>query len=270
MSIKFVTGEPALKIGKALVMADLHLGAEHDYRSAGISMPSRTSELENKIEMLMHKTRAKRLIILGDVKHRVPGSSFQEEREVPQLLSRLSSNVSVEVVPGNHDGGLEKMCPNITMHPSEGMVLHGGGYGHGNDRGCGRPVGGGRQGFWLCHGHAWPAEEALTAEAMVIGHNHPQVEFRDRLGKVWRERVWVKARITPKALKMHYKKLPKRLPDLILMPAFSELVGGWAVNRPDDKGKLVGGLGPITRCASIGKGLVYLLDGTFLGKIEDI
>jgi putative SbcD/Mre11-related phosphoesterase len=249
MELNFVTGEAALAIGKALVIADLHIGAEHDYRAAGITMPSRTGDAEKKLIGLVETAKAKRLIILGDVKHRVPGASFQEEREVPQLLSRLSHHVSVEVVPGNHDGGLEKLCPDITMHPSEGIMV---------------------DGFCLTHGHAWPDAEAMDAKAVIIGHNHPQIEFRDKLGHRWRERVWIRTSLKKKPLSSHYKKLPKKLPDLILMPAFGTLVGGWAVNNPRDDGRLVGGLGPLTRCADMKKALAYMLDGTFLGEISKI
>jgi len=251
MRLDFITGDSALLIGKALVIADLHLGAEHDYRSAGIRMPSRTPDVGKKLEALIRKTRAKRLVILGDVKHRVPGISFQEGREVPQLLGRLSEKVSVEVVPGNHDGWLEKLCPNITMHPSGGIRL-------GN--------------FWLTHGHAWPSDMAMKADAIIIGHNHPQVEFRDRLGTVWREKAWVRVPLRRKLLQKHYNKssIQKSIPELLLMPAFGELVGGWAVNRPNDDGKLVGGLGPITKCADMKHALAFMLDGTFLGEIRKI
>jgi len=266
MNMKFLTGEPALLIGRALVIADLHLGAERDYRAAGIRMPSQAGKAEAKIEHLLRETKARRLIILGDVKHRVPGASFQEEREVPALLSRLAKGtplrgdetriqeISIEVVPGNHDGGLERLAPDITMHPSEGLRV-------GN--------------FWLCHGHAWPPKDALSCEAVVMGHNHPQVEFADRLGKRWREKVWVRAPMKRKLLKAHYNMRRMRhagspLPELLLMPAFGELVGGWAVNRPNDDGKLVGGLGPMTRCADIKHGLAYMLDGTFLGEVSKI
>ena len=246
MPLKFITGEPALLISRSLVIADLHLGAEHDYRAAGIMMPSRTQDMQASIESLLRKTKASRLIIIGDVKHRVPGTSFQEEKEVPTFLSKLAHKTSVEVVPGNHDGGLARLSPDVVMRPSEGTMLGG---------------------FWLCHGHAWPPAEALKAEAIIIGHNHSQVEFCDRLGKVWREKVWVRTELKRKPMSAHYKKLPKKLPGLILMPAFNPLVGGWAVNKPNDEGELVGGLGPITKCADIGHALAYMLDGTFLGEV---
>ncbi len=45
------------------------------------------------------------------------------------------------------------------------------------------------------------------------------------------------------------------------MPAFSDLVGGFAVNRADRRP-----LGPVLRSADMEKAKAILLDGTFLGN----
>jgi uncharacterized protein len=251
MEMKFITGEAALLIGKALVVADLHLGAEHDLRMSGVNMPSGAPNIEKRLENLIKKNKANRLIILGDIKHKVPGVSFQEEREVPGMVSRLSELASVELLPGNHDGGIEKLCPGLKAHPSEGLKI-------GN--------------FFLSHGHAWPGDDALKCDAIIIGHNHPQVVFSDRIGKTWRERVWVTAEFKREFLKEHYNSIKKEMniPELILIPAFNTLVGGWAVNKQSDTGRYVGGLGPLTKCADIGNASLFLLDGTFLGQVSNI
>jgi putative SbcD/Mre11-related phosphoesterase len=255
MDMEFITGEPAIKLGNTLVIADLHLGAEHDFRKAGISMPSQTAKEEARLMMLIRQTRARRLLILGDVKHRVPGTSWQEEREVPQFLSKLSHHVSVEVTPGNHDGGLEKLCPGIIIHPSEGVRV-------------------GK--CYLSHGHAWPNEEFLKCKSVIMGHNHPQVEFSDKIGKVWREKVWIRAELKRKPLEAHYKTSLRGsvLPGLVVMPAFGGLVGGWAMNDPRDAKRQhknsPEGFGPIMKCADAKHALAYMLDGTFLGEMSRI
>jgi putative SbcD/Mre11-related phosphoesterase len=249
MPIDFVTGKPALLIGRALVIADLHIGAERDYRAAGIAMPSKTPEMGAEIAALIRQTRAKRLIILGDVKHRVAGASFQEERELPAFLGALSKLASLELVPGNHDGGIGRVFPGIKVHPSEGMML--------GD--C-----------YLTHGHSWPNKKALEAETIITGHNHPQLEFRDRLGKRWRERAWIRAQLRRKPIEKHYGKTLGKLPGLLLMPAFGSLVGGWALNRSRGDAGFDEGHGPITRCADLRHAVAYMLDGTLLGEVRDI
>jgi putative SbcD/Mre11-related phosphoesterase len=256
MNIEFITGEPAIKLGSTLVIADLHIGAEQDYRAAGISMPSQTARLEERLLHLISKNRAKRLIILGDVKHSFSGATAQEERELPQFFSRLSHHAAVEVVPGNHDGWLERLCPDVTIHPSEGVRV--------GD--C-----------YLSHGHAWPGGEFLKCKAVVMGHNHPQVEFRDRLGKVWRERIWVRAGMKKSLLAGRYGAFRGAAPDLVMMPAFNDFVGGWTVNYSSHRAggaafsvKDPGWFGPMSKCADIGHALAFMLDGTFLGEVGKI
>ncbi len=219
--MKFLTDQPALLIGRTLIIADLHIGIEAEMAKAGLKMPSHTQSLGERIEQLIRYSRAKRLVILGDLKHRVSGVTFFEKREVPRFVDRLSPLVKVELIPGNHDGGIRRELRNckIKIHPVTGIRI-------GN--------------HWLTHGHTRLSAEARRCHTIIISHSHPQIEFRDRLGYVWTEPVWVRAKIGRR--------------QLIVMPAFGS-VGGTAVNRQ-------GLLGPIGRRAKIER--VYLLDGTEL------
>ena len=239
--LKFLTGEPALLIEKALVVAVLHIGIEHEFRQAGLKVPSQLEEMVKRIDALLEKNRAKKLIILGDVKHKVPGISWQEEREVPGFFSHFK--VPVEVVPGNHDGGLKDLAPGVKIHPSSGIMV-------GNT--------------WLCHGHAWPHKDFLKARQVVIAHSHPRLEFRSRLGYRWMEPVWVRAGLDKKKLARRFKEV-KKAPELVVMPAFNPFAGGISVNRKMKEKEL---LGPVIKCARMKKAGLYLLDGTFLGELE--
>ncbi|MHC4479340.1 MAG: hypothetical protein ACYTEL_27285 [Planctomycetota bacterium] len=93
--IKFVTGKPALLVGKSLVVADLHLGIEREFYQSGIKFPSQTEKIKDMVEGLVKITKAERLILLGDVKHKVPGISLQELREIPQFLEHFSGKLEV-------------------------------------------------------------------------------------------------------------------------------------------------------------------------------
>src|SRR3989338_1481879 len=108
--IKFITGEPALVFNKNLVVADLHIGIETEYRKSGITIPTQLEKMKEKIDGLIKKSKARRLIIIGDVKHQVPGVSFQELREVPEFFNYFSGKIETHIVLGNHDseiGALE-------------------------------------------------------------------------------------------------------------------------------------------------------------------
>ncbi|MCK4531351.1 MAG: metallophosphoesterase, partial [Candidatus Aenigmarchaeota archaeon] len=122
MEPKFLTGKPALVLGKTLVIADLHIGVEYEYYKSGIRIPSNTENMRKDVENLIKLTKAKNLVILGDVKHKVPGISRQELREIPDFLYSLGTKIKVDVLPGNHDSGLKDFIPdNVFLHSSRGF-----------------------------------------------------------------------------------------------------------------------------------------------------
>lgn len=244
--MKFVTGEPALLTGGVLVVADLHIGIEYEFYRSGMKLPSQTPKMLKRAEKLLKSTRASMLVILGDVKHKVPGISRQETREIPEFLSRLVKRAEVRVVPGNHDGGLAEHLPGgVEMMPNEGFKL-------------------GKT--YFSHGHTWPAKDFLRAERLVVGHNHPQVEFRDALGYRFLEPVWVRAELSPARIEKKYGKV-EGLPELVVMPVFNHFAGGAAVNSKIEAKEF---LGPIVKCMDRSSAKVYLLDGTLLGKLKDL
>jgi putative SbcD/Mre11-related phosphoesterase len=249
--LKFVTGKPALKIGQAVVVSDLHIGIEYRYRKEGIALPSQSERLFQRLGKLIKRTKAKRVVIIGDVKHKVPGTSFQEEREIPAFFRRLVELAGVEITPGNHDGGIEKLLPEeVKIHPSSGFML-------GNT--------------WLCHGHAWPDKTFLDSERIVIGHNHAGIEFRDKLGFRWIEPVWTRSGLDRKGLFLHYKEDSRKrgLPEVVLMPVFNEFAGLIGLNRPlkEIEGYYSEGPGPLFRIMNRDKARIYMLDGTLLGEL---
>lgn len=256
MIVSPVNDAPALMVRtggeRALVITDLHLGAEGELASRGVSLPSQIPRVKEKIVGLIEKKKPKRLIMLGDVKHNVPFTSWQEWRELPKFFADLSKIVRVEIVRGNHDGDLEGLVPEgVVIHGVKGMIL------------------GKKKRIGLVHGHAWPAPELFDTEVLVAGHNHPAIEFRDRLGGRIIEPVWVNADLKK-------PKLPKKIqaamkgdpPKLIVVPAFGVLVGGASVNRrmPQEL------IGPLFKSGAVDlkNAQVYLLDGTFLGRVSDL
>jgi hypothetical protein len=247
MDLKFVTGEPALLVGSTLFLADIHVGIEHEFRKSGLNMPSQTPKLLSRIESLLEKTRAKRLILIGDIKHKVPGISWQETREVPIFLQRLAEKTELHIIPGNHDGGIAEFIPKgVKLYPMQGALLGE---------------------IYASHGHTWPEPSFLQARYFLMSHSHPQVEFRDRLGYRWGERIWIRASLDKKKIQEKYPEA-KRFPELVVMPAFNPLSGGIPVNRkrqPHDIEKRH--MSPILKSARMRTARVYMLDGTYLGEL---
>lgn len=252
---KFVTNQPAVLIGNTLVVADLHIGVEFEFYKSGIKIPSSTESMRREIEALVDLTGAKRLVILGDLKHKVPGITRQELREVPDFLYSLGSRLRVEVVPGNHDGSLKDFIPgNVRLHPSRGL-------------GMGE--------CYFTHGHTWPPYEFLEKKYVFAGHEHPQIEFRDALGHRFTEPVWIRAELDKEKIRKRYKSIPRKLPELIVLPRFNKLSGGISFNSPLSEIEKIHrayhtGIGTLVRSAKLKSSKIYLLDGTFLGTLSSL
>ncbi|MEM5798431.1 MAG: metallophosphoesterase [Candidatus Aenigmatarchaeota archaeon] len=192
--MRFVLGKPALKIGKTLIIADLHLGIELEPREAGIRIPSQRREMAEKIREILNMTGCKDLLILGDLKHKIPGMSKRELAEISRFISDIKC--PIRLIPGNHDGGIKRITEqNLEILPTKGIES--------GDT-------------WFCHGHAKPDKKAWTMKRIVIAHSHPVFEFKDTLGYTWTEPVWVIAR---------------QRPEIVIIPAFNHWAGGLAVNK---------------------------------------
>ena len=234
-------GERALHLPEddAVVVGDLHVGLESDLRMAGVNLPSQTHRMRERLLKLVEETGARRLIVIGDLKHRIPYSTKQERHELPFFFEDFPCDV--ELVPGNHDVDLEGLLA-VRTHPAEGIRI--------GDVG-------------LLHGHTWPSEEVMAAPTVVTCHNHPAVMLVDELGHRHKEPAWVRAGFTP-AARERYPMLPEGA-RLVVMPAFNELTGGTAFNAKEGERLL----GPL-----FGNGLVdvpnarlFTVDGVDLGSI---
>jgi putative SbcD/Mre11-related phosphoesterase len=243
MSIKFLT-EPALLIGKTLVLSDLHIGIEHEIFQSGITIPSQVERLEKRIDNLIKQTKANHLVILGDVKHQVPNISWQEYKEIPKFLEHFSK-IKVSIVKGNHDGNIEKLASkNVDIYEPFGFKI--------ND-------------VLLTHGQAWPNEKDLDARYLIMGHVHPAIQFlTDNFRTV--ESCWLKCEIDNKILEEKFK-IKTKFKQGIVMPAFNHLIGGMAFNSKEFEP-----LGPLLKNEVLKwkESEVYLLDGTLLGNLNKL
>jgi len=248
--MKFIKNYPALFIPeiKALVIADLHIGISYELYKSGINIPSQVKKMKKTIEKLIKQTKAKRLIILGDVKHDVPGISIQEMREIPEFLKSLSKKIKLDVCLGNHDTYLKQILPeDIKLHGTKGFNI---------------------KNFGFNHGHAWPSKELMTCDYLIISHTHPTIQFTDKFGYRIVEPVWIKSKIDQEKVKERYKVKTGKL-EVIIMPAFNNLLGGTPVNVKTTSDEL---LGPLLKNDFIDmtNSNLYLLDGTYLGKLKNL
>jgi putative SbcD/Mre11-related phosphoesterase len=247
-----ILGEPLLLVeGKerVLVAADLHLGLEYELWLGGISIPSQMEKILKRLLRSLAEVKPDRLLLLGDVKHNVPKTSWQERREIPHFLRALAGEVRVDIVPGNHDVSLLDLAPQGTsVHLPTGTVIDGVGY---------------------FHGHTWPDRELLKEKLLVAGHIHPAVRLKDPIGSSRNRRVWARVSIDPEAIERQYgpKSRPGSIaiPEMIIVPAFNDLCGGLPLSEPCEDER-----GPVLTLASMDDSRIFLLDGADLGRLRDI
>ncbi len=246
MELMPIPDVPALSAKGAMhwvCIADLHIGIEVQLRRAGFNIPSQAPKMLSDIKGLA--SHGDHLLILGDVKHRIPAVSYREDREIPPFLNGLlESYDSITIVAGNHDGGLGAIIPEgIRAVPGGGTLI---------------------ENFGAIHGHVWPSKDAMRGDSLVMGHIHPSMLLVDSLGGKSNEKCWVRARISKDKAAERYESCPE---ELIVLPAFNPLLTGTPVNRAT--GMM---LGPVFRNQLVDPGSVraYLLNGTDLGSPVEV
>ncbi|UCC33608.1 MAG: metallophosphoesterase [Candidatus Bathyarchaeota archaeon] len=278
LQLKPIRSFPAIllqeKAKRVLVVADLHIGWETALIEKGIHVPSQTPKILTKMLRLIKLVRPTNLIFLGDVKHAVSKVKMKEWQDIPSLFETLYKKVpNIQVIPGNHDGNLEALLPqDVEILSAKGTAL-------------------GEVG--LFHGHAWPAPELLQCRTLITGHIHPMVAFRDPLGFRISRQVWVRARCHKAQLARSLLKhlgikadndsvalLERQFnvrtgaAHFFIMPSFNHFLGGQTVNkkrmRKDVRTR--GFIGPMLRSRSVNidGAELFLLDGTFIGTVEQL
>ncbi len=258
---------------RVLVVADLHIGWEASLVRVGVHIPSQVDRLLRRLEELVDRYAPTSLIFLGDVKHTVAWAEAEERWGIREMMKRLLELVpNVQVIPGNHDGNIERLLPDeVRILPSTGIPLWGE--------------------YGLFHGHAWPSPELLGCRVLIQGHVHPVVAFRGAWFRVVRQ-VWVRARCQgDKLARLLLRRLGVRVgreeprdilkdlfgvelqaKELVIMPSFNDFLGGQPVNVEESRWGDPTLLGPIPRSGAVDiEGAeVYLLDGTLLGSIRQL
>jgi len=275
--IKLIPPHPVMLLHtrreRTLVVCDLHIGWERVLIQKGVHIPSQTPKIKKMLLELIKNYRPLNLIVLGDVKDAIAKVSVEEWKDVPEFFETMQNKVAnIQVVMGNHDGTLEPLLPErVEIIPSTGIRV--------GDVG-------------LFHGHAWPAPELLECKSIVTGHVHPTITIRDPMGLKITRQVFVKAKCNPEKLAKAYLKysgiktkndalkvlkerfnVKLKTSTLFIMPSFNQFLGGQPINERDQsKIRNRKFIGPILRsgCVEIDEAEVYLLDGTFMGKIGQL
>ncbi|MFB6221786.1 MAG: metallophosphoesterase [Halolamina sp.] len=253
-AVEPVPGAPAatLALGneRALALADYHAGIEVGLRyERGVELESNAEKRRQRVLSLLARTGADRLVVLGDLFHRIAEPDGAEAEEVRELLGVLEARgVPLTLARGNHDGGVEEVFPDrIETLPPDGARI--------GDIG-------------LIHGHTWPGEEALSAPTLCMGHEHPTVRLTDEVGGSRVERAWLRGSLRRGPFAEYLGVEPSAMdwgdPELVVFPAFNERSGGTWMNVEGQSF-----LAPFLPEGLV-SGEAYLTDGTRLGAYRRV
>ncbi len=226
--MKVLWEDCALVLKDYLVIADLHIGIELEIEEAGFIIKPQIYEFKERIVKLLDKCEAKKLLILGDLKHSISTPLLWEKFRIYEFLEYLAEFFDkIIITKGNHDGGLENVVNMDAVEIFKEFKVNK---------------------FLFLHGHA---NVEKKTKFYVIGHNHPIIELKDSKGSKYRYKSWVFGR-------------NDKGERIIVLPAFSNLVGGVAFNKNEEL------LGPIIKKFPREDFEIFLANGTYLGKVKNL
>jgi hypothetical protein len=230
---------------RALVLADYHAGIEAGLRyERGVELESRGDERRERLLALCDRTDPDRVVVLGDLAHRIGDPGTVEREELTALVDAVTARVPMTLVPGNHDSGLDELYGDRIEVTSPGGVRRG-------------DVG-------LVHGHTWPDPAVFAAETVCMGHEHPTVKLQDSVGGSRVERAWLRGRLRRDPFDERGDDALWNDPELVVFPAFNDRSGGTWVNVEGQSF-----LAPFLPSA-VDSTDAYLLDGTRLGAYRTV
>ncbi|MBK5113172.1 MAG: metallophosphoesterase family protein [Candidatus Heimdallarchaeota archaeon] len=242
-----IPGKPAIllneeKHGKTLVISDLHLGYVYSQNKKGIIIPISKQAEEDLLELIKQQ-KPRRVIIVGDFKDEIFGSSHPIAGRIWNFLQKMLKLTRVTIIKGNHDGKVEELLPkNVEVIASTGLCI--------KERVSGKTIG-------LWHGHANPALDVITADITISAHAHPAYTFRESIGTKITEKVWVKAKWRQN------NNEQERIH--IIIPAFNRYIDGYSVD-----GKFFNSIVLMRDGIDFNNAEVFTLDGVLIGTIEHL
>jgi len=146
-----------------LILADLHLGKLETIAASGAPMPRGLLEAElARLVSAAQQSGARRVLVLGDFLHARIGAT--ELVCDAFAAARETMGVSVEVVPGNHDRGLERVADRCGVRVLSEVVNEG-------------P-------FVFTHDAMTLEGKARGGRVMWAGHEHPAVVLRRKSERI--------------------------------------------------------------------------------------
>jgi putative SbcD/Mre11-related phosphoesterase len=144
-----------------IIFSDVHIGYEEEMSSKGIFIPRVQKKRLLKIyERAIEVFKTNKVLINGDLKHSFHKLTRQEKSELTEIFQSFKENgTEVIVVKGNHDNYISLVSEKFDNIQLVDELRY--------DK------------YVFTHGHKMVNE---SDKIIVIGHEHPRLNIKDRLG----------------------------------------------------------------------------------------
>ena len=235
--VRFADRAVFLPDADALVLADVHLGRGV---ASTVEAPIDAAEaVVDRLESLLDRFEPREVVVAGDLLHSFSRLPLTVRRTVDALAAAVDdANADLIVVAGNHDTMLETVADDS----ASGFTLDE------DSPGTGYPQADGtsrtanlladdtpRAEYELadgetvvCHGHVRPK---TAARRYLIGHDHPALSVEGRKYPCFLYGPGVFDRAEPGSSARDTDEADGGAADVLVLPAFSKLARGTAVNR---------------------------------------
>ncbi|MFH1637619.1 MAG: metallophosphoesterase [Candidatus Woesearchaeota archaeon] len=148
-----------LVFGKALIIADVHMGYEESLNKKGILLPRKQyKETIWKLKDMLSNAEVDTIIINGDIKHEFGTISETEWRHTLQLIDFLSEKCKkLILLKGNHDTILGPIAKKRDIEVKDYHVI---------------------KDTFICHGHIIP-KGFNKCKRIIIAHEHPAIAIKE-------------------------------------------------------------------------------------------
>ncbi|MBP7034134.1 MAG: Calcineurin-like phosphoesterase [Euryarchaeota archaeon ADurb.Bin294] len=241
MNIEFFPSGPGVLVEeeqRILFLADIHMGIEHELQKYGFHIRTRGQDRIRRICDLVTEAQPDLMVILGDIKHRIPGTSYQEFFELGSLFSAIRKIIPFIVTPGNHDPGIEEFLKPEEMRKKEGSLIGS---------------------IGILHGHTIPDPD-LQGHLILCGHHHPVVSLTDQVGVALKSPCFILGEIDEHIFTQDPDEEGRTR--LLMVPSCNELTG-YGIEKT-----FRSPFSPLSRSLHIESAEILLPDGTYAGDLH--
>lgn len=160
--------DSALLIKDYLIISDLHLGYEYALNKEGFMIPRfQYKKIIKRLEEIIEKSCASKIIVNGDLKHEFSKISRQEWNEVMDFIEFLKEHFEeIILIKGNHDNFTSFIAEKNELEVYDTYSV---------------------ENFMVLHGDKIPDNfKNRDEDTIIIGHEHPSIGLRsgERVEKV--------------------------------------------------------------------------------------